>query len=108
MSWIKLILRSLRKDQKGKMIEMTFFDFHEHNYKNNRFCLYVMKNGHGGILYIGISTNNVWERWFGWGGHVTWDGNVIKDTTPKSKKEIEWESYVDNAYNEIFNKNNNE
>jgi hypothetical protein len=38
----------------------------------------------------------------------TYNQRPGKDTTPKSKKEIEWESYVDNAYNEIFNKKNNE
>lgn len=127
------------------------------------------------ILYIGISTRDVWERWFGWGGHMIWDGKVIsgessvgmkienhlpdslkwkiqlwtlndykkfcrnelrgdadditihdiepimikklspalnctfnlspgKDTTPKSKKEIEFEQYVDRADDEIFNR----
>jgi hypothetical protein len=59
------------------MIEITFFNFHEHDYKYDRYCLYVMKNGSGGILYVGISTNDVWVRWFGWGGHLMWDGNVI-------------------------------
>jgi hypothetical protein len=164
------------------MIEITFFDFHEHDYKYDRYCLYVMKNGSGGILYVGISTNDVWVRWFGWGGHLMWDGNVIygestigekienhlpeslrwkiqlwtledcqkycgqeiavadsaktfeeykqaildiepfmirkirpalnktynlrpgKDTTPKSEKEKKWDRYVDEAYDEIFNK----
>lgn len=59
------------------MIELTFFHFHERNYNDEGYCLYVMKNGTGGVLYVGISTNNVWDRWFGWGGHVTWDGNVF-------------------------------
>lgn len=34
------------------------------------------------ILYVGISTNDVWERWFGWGGHMTWDGDVIYGESP--------------------------
>lgn len=59
------------------MLELTFYDFHEQNYNDEGYCLYVMKNGTGGVLYVGISTNNVWDRWFGWGGHVTWDGNIL-------------------------------
>ena len=157
------------------MIELTFLDFHEQKYEENRYRLYVMKNALGDILYVGISTDNIWFRWFGWGGYMTWDGKVIygespigekienhlpdslkwkiqlwtlddclnfcrdklpadtthltirdiepmmiqelrpalnviynlnpgKDTTPKSKKEIEYEKYVDQMYNEIFNK----
>ena len=59
------------------MIEVSFDDFHKQNYEDNGFCLYVIKNGLDDILYIGISTLNIWKRWFGWGGHMTWDGNVI-------------------------------
>lgn len=163
------------------MIELSFWNFHEQNYLRKGYYFYVMKNGFGGVLYAGISTVDVWERWFGWGGHITWDGNVIygesstgvkienhlpdslswkiqlwtledcskfcgqelpdlklmsaaeykqvvcnieplmiakispalnrtynlnpgKDITPKSQKEKNWEKYVDQAYNEIFNK----
>ncbi len=31
---------------------------------------------------MGISANDIWERWFGWGGHMTWDGNVIYGESP--------------------------
>ena len=164
------------------MIELSFEDFHEQNFEDQGFCLYIMKNGLEDVLYVGISTVDVWSRWFGWGGHMTWDGNVIygessigekienhlpdslnwkiqlwtlkdclmfcgqelpdpelkltageyndavrgieprmikklspalnrslnlnpgRDTTPKSEKELKWERYVDQAYNEIFNK----
>lgn len=157
------------------MIELTFQEFHEQKYQENHFCLYMVKNGNGDILYIGISTNNIWERWFGWGGHMVWDGKVIygespigtkienhlpdslnwkiqlwtlkdcaqfcgnelpghmsamtihdiepimiqklhpalnliynlhpeNDTTPKSKKEIAREKYLDKMYREIFDK----
>ena len=68
------------------MIELTFLEFHEQQYTENQFCLYVIKNGLGDILYIGISTNNVWERWFGWGGHMTWDGKVIYGESPIGAK----------------------
>jgi hypothetical protein len=64
-----------------KMIELSFWNFHEQNYDENGlgfgYCLYVVKNGTGCVLYVGISTVDVWERWFGWGGHITWDGNMI-------------------------------
>lgn len=157
------------------MIELSFLDFHEHNYENDAaYRLYVMRNGLGDVLYVGISDVDIWGRWFGWGGHMIWDGNVIygessigekienhlpdslgwkiqlwtlkdcidflgdfipphntrtiqdieplmikklfpalnrtynykpgKDTTPKSEKEVKWEKYVDQAYDEIFNK----
>lgn len=59
------------------MIELRFDDFREQKYEDKGFCLYVIKNGLDDILYIGISTMDVWKRWFGWGGHMTWDGNVI-------------------------------
>jgi hypothetical protein len=59
------------------MIELDFIQFHEQKYRENRFELYVLKNELGDILYIGISKRDIWERWFGWGGHMTWDGKVI-------------------------------
>jgi hypothetical protein len=34
----------------------------------------------------------------------TYNLNPGKDTTPKSQKEMDWEKYVDKAYDEIFNK----
>jgi hypothetical protein len=68
------------------MIEVTFLEFHGQQYPEDRFCLYVMKNGSDDILYVGISTNNVWERWFSWGGHMTWDGNVIYGESPVGVK----------------------
>jgi hypothetical protein len=163
------------------MIELSFWNFHEQNYEDKNYCLYVMKNGFGGVLYVGISTVDIWMRWFGQGGHLTWDGSVIygesligvkienhipdslswkiqlwtledcmgfcgqdvpdtkfltdyeykravhnieqkfikrlspalnrtynlnpgTDTTPKSQKEKEWGKFVDQAYDEIFNK----
>ena len=157
------------------MIEINFEKFHNQNYVEKGYDLYVMKNGLGDPLYVGISTRSIWERWFGWNGHIVWDGNIIygasavgqkiedhlpeslkwkiqlwtlkdcikfckheltvtkhqpdirfvepfmiqklspilngtynlrpgKDTTPKSKKEIEREKYLDKVYDEIFNK----
>jgi hypothetical protein len=59
------------------MIELTFWNFHEQKYDEKNYGLYVMKNGFGGVLYVGISTVDIWSRWFAWGGHMTWNGNVI-------------------------------
>ena len=64
------------------MIELSFKDFHEQNYDHQGYCLYVMKNGLGDVLYAGISKVDVWTCWFGWGGHMTWDGNVIFGESP--------------------------
>jgi hypothetical protein len=64
------------------MIELTFQEFHEHKYQEDGFRLYVIKNRHNNILYVGISTNNIWERWFGFGGHMVWDGRVIYGESP--------------------------
>lgn len=68
------------------MIELEFNQFHEQQYSEKRYELYVLKNGLGDILYIGISTRDVWERWFGWGGHMTWDGSVIYGESPIGTK----------------------
>jgi len=59
------------------MIEISLLEFHEQQYPVDPFCLYVMKNGSGDVLYIGISANNVWERWFASGGHINWDRKII-------------------------------
>ena len=68
------------------MIELTFLEFHEQQYRDQQFCLYVVKNLHEDILYVGISVNNIWERWFGWGGHVTWDGEIVYGESPVGVK----------------------
>ena len=141
-----------------------------------------MKNGLGDVLYVGISTVDVWSRWFSSVGHMPWSGTMLygtstigekivnhlpdswdwkmqlwtledclefcehaptdpkikmaivgysetlrevearmikklspalnrhlnltpgRDIAPKSEKELKWERYVDQAYDEIFNK----
>ncbi len=68
------------------MIEISFWDFHEQKYEEKDYCLYVMKNGLGDVLYIGISVVGVWGRWFGWGGHMIWDGNIILGESVIGKK----------------------
>jgi hypothetical protein len=48
------------------MIQIDFEKFHNHDYLEKGYDLYVLKNGLGDPLYIGISTQSIWERWFGW------------------------------------------
>ncbi len=71
------------------MIELTFYDFHEHYYDileqqfpGVSYQLYVMKNGLGDVLYVGISRDDVWGRWFVGRGHMCWDGNIIYGDSP--------------------------
>jgi len=68
------------------MIELDFQQFHDQKYREQGYELYVLKNGLGDVLYIGISKNDIWQRWFGWGGHMTWDGNVIYGESPVGVK----------------------
>ncbi len=68
------------------MIELSFKEFHDQNYEDKDYCLYVMKNELGDVLYAGISIVDVWSRWFGWGGHMTWDGNIIYGESPIGAK----------------------
>ena len=164
------------------MIELSFKKFYDQDFDDDGYCLYVMKNGLGDILYVGISTTDIWGRWFDGTGHIPWSGtmrygnstigekivnhlpdslnwkiqlwtlkdcltfcemefpdsslkmsagdynytvrdveariikklspalnrhlnlNPSKDTTPKSEKELKWERYIADAYDEIFNK----
>ncbi len=60
------------------MIELTFWNFHEQKYDEKNYGLYVMKNGFGGVLYVGISTVDIWSRWFAWSGHMTWVRNKVE------------------------------
>jgi hypothetical protein len=68
------------------MIELDFEKFHNGEYVEKGYELYVMKNGFGDPLYIGISTGSIWERWFGWNGHMAWDGNIIYGTSAVGQK----------------------
>ncbi len=59
------------------MIEITFRDFYEHKYSDDGFELYVMKNALDDVLYVGISRNDVWNRWFAWNGHIARDAKFM-------------------------------
>ena len=46
--------------------------FYEYQYSHDGlYELYAMKNASDEYLYVGISTQTIWNRWFGWNGHIT-------------------------------------
>lgn len=59
------------------MIELSLKEFYDQNYGDEGYCLYVMKNDLGDVLYIGISTADIWSRWFGGTGHIPWSGTML-------------------------------
>jgi hypothetical protein len=60
------------------MIELSFRDFFEHKWCSRSLHeLYIMANGLGEILYIGISSQDIWDRWFGWNGHIIINPNCM-------------------------------
>ena len=79
------------------MIEIDFKTLCDQGYASDEYHqLYVVFNGKGDVLYIGITRRNVWERWFGFGGHMIYDkgrflglsaiGTKIEDYLPDSLK----------------------
>ena len=58
------------------MIELSFKKVYDQDFDDDGYCLYVMKNGLGDILYVGISTVDIWQRWFGGAGHIPWSGTM--------------------------------
>jgi hypothetical protein len=55
------------------MIEMTFKEFYESDGIQDDeidYELYLIKNGTGDILYIGITSRSAWGRWFEYGWHM--------------------------------------
>jgi len=71
------------------MIEIDFQDFHDKNYEETEYQLYVMKNGLGDVLYVGISKWSIWERWFGWSGHLVWLDNCVTGNTSVGQKIVD-------------------
>src|SRR4030095_3586071 len=68
------------------MIEIDFESFRYQNYSEEGYSLYVMKNGRDDVLYIGISNQSIWDRWFGWGGHILWIENSVEGNTAVGRK----------------------
>jgi hypothetical protein len=72
------------------MIEVTFREFFEYKYHNDNFYeLYIMKNGLGETLYIGISSENIWNRWFGWRGHIMVGTNYLIGESSVGRKVVD-------------------
>ncbi len=72
------------------MIEITFREFFEYKYREDGFHeLYIMKNGLGEILYIGISEQNIWNRWFGRNGHIMEGPNYLIGESSVGRKVVD-------------------
>ena len=72
------------------MIEIAFREFFEYKYYEDDFYeLYVMKNGLGEVLYVGISSENIWNRWFGWRGHITVGTNYLVGESSVGRKVVD-------------------
>lgn len=71
------------------MIEIDFETFHNQDYEETGYDLYVMKNGLGSILYVGISKQSIWQRWFGSNGHLLWVDRAIEGNTPVGRKIVD-------------------
>ena len=71
------------------MIEIDFNSFHEQEYADDGYELYVMKNGVESVLYVGISRGSIWERWFGFGGHILWADHVIQGNSMVGQKIVD-------------------
>ena len=72
------------------MIEITFREFFEYKYCEDGFNeLYVMKNGLDETLYIGISSENIWNRWFGPRGHVMVGTNYLIGESSVGRKVVD-------------------
>jgi hypothetical protein len=60
------------------MFEITFKDFYELGYEEDAWHeLYVVKNGLDEVLYVGITSQKIWDRWFGWNGHIFLSGPIL-------------------------------
>jgi len=73
------------------MIEITFKNFFEYKYSHEEFHeLYIMKNGLDEVLYIGISEQNIWNRWFGFNGHIRDGGNFLQGRSSVGEKVVDY------------------
>lgn len=73
------------------MIEISFRDFYDYRYSKEEFHeLYIMKNGLNQVLYVGISNQNIWNRWFGWNGHVMGDEKYMTGQSTVGQKIVDY------------------
>ena len=72
------------------MIEISFREFFDDKYPHDEFYeLYIMKNGFQEILYVGISSENIWNRWFGWQGHILVGTNYLVGESSVGRKVVD-------------------
>lgn len=69
------------------MIELEFGKFCNQDYESEEYHqLYVMLNGEADTLYVGISRRNIWERWFGFSGHMIYERGRFLGLSPVGRK----------------------
>lgn len=65
------------------MISLTFRDFYDCRYEDGEYDLYVLRDKDA-VLYVGISRENVHDRWFGGGfshmNTVAWSDYPVSST----------------------------
>ena len=72
------------------MIEITFREFYELKYQEDGFHeLYVVKKDLCEILYVGISSQKIWDRWFGWNGHIFDGGDFLDGRSSVGEKIVD-------------------
>jgi hypothetical protein len=72
------------------MIEITFREFYELDYQEDGYHeLYVMKNGLDEVLYIGITSQRIWDRWFGLNGHIFDGENFLNGRSSVGQKIVD-------------------
>jgi len=71
------------------MIEISFKAFHDQDYRERGYKLYVLKNGNEDVLYVGISTRSIWERWFGMNGHILWTDRYATGESEVGQKVVD-------------------
>jgi len=58
------------------MKALSFSEFYKGNYIDLGYELYLVKDLNGNVMYIGISRDSIWHRWFEGGtGHMLVDSN---------------------------------
>lgn len=78
------------------MIAIKFSEFYKGDYEDRGYELYIIKDSDEKVMYIGISRDSIWHRWFGGGpSHMDTDaagkiygksyvGEVIERRFPSS------------------------
>jgi hypothetical protein len=46
------------------MLILKFKDFMDQNYQDDAYVLYLSRGGAGEVLYVGMTVENAWDRWF--------------------------------------------